>query len=54
MIVYHGTIMEIPQPKILRSEIGRGFGFAFYDAASAAQNAYRDEFRCMFASWSAY
>lgn len=30
MIVYHGTTMEIPQPKILRSEIGRDFGFAFY------------------------
>lgn len=30
MIVYHGTTLEIREPKILRSEIGRDFGFAFY------------------------
>lgn len=30
MIVYHGTTLEIKEPKILRSEIGRDFGFAFY------------------------
>lgn len=30
MILYHGTTMEITEPKILRSEIGRDFGFAFY------------------------
>ena len=30
MILYHGTTMEIPIPRILRSEIGRDFGFAFY------------------------
>ena len=30
MILYHGTTMEIPHPIILRSEIGRDFGFGFY------------------------
>lgn len=30
MIVYHGTTLSIMEPKILRSEIGRDFGFAFY------------------------
>ena len=30
MIVYHGTTLEISQPKILRYEIGRDFGYAFY------------------------
>jgi hypothetical protein len=30
MIVYHGTILEIQKPEIIKSEIGRDFGFAFY------------------------
>lgn len=30
MIVYHGSITEVVCPKILKSEIGRDFGFAFY------------------------
>ncbi len=30
MLVYHGTTMEIQHPKIITSEIGRDFGFAFY------------------------
>lgn len=30
MIVYHGTTVEIKQPKVIVSEIGRDFGFAFY------------------------
>ncbi|MCM1246309.1 MAG: DUF3990 domain-containing protein [Roseburia sp.] len=30
MTVYHGTTLTIKRPKILRSEIGRDFGFAFY------------------------
>lgn len=30
MILYHGTTLEIRQPVIVRSEIGRDFGFAFY------------------------
>ena len=30
MIVYHETTLEIQEPKILTSEIGRDFGFAFY------------------------
>lgn len=30
MIVYHGTTLEINKPKVLKSEIGRDFGFAFY------------------------
>lgn len=30
MILYHGTTLEIRQPGIIRREIGRDFGFAFY------------------------
>lgn len=30
MIIYHGTILEIKEPKIIKSETGRDFGFAFY------------------------
>lgn len=30
MILYHGTTLRIEQPRIIRSEIGRDFGFAFY------------------------
>jgi hypothetical protein len=30
MIVYHGSIVEIREPQILKNEIGRDFGFAFY------------------------
>ena len=30
MLVYHGTTLEIQEPLIVRSEIGRDFGFAFY------------------------
>ena len=30
MIVYHGTTLEITSPKIITTEIGRDFGFAFY------------------------
>ena len=30
MILYHGAILEIPCPRIIRSEIGRDFGFGFY------------------------
>lgn len=30
MIVYHGTTLEIQTPKIIRGEIGRDFGYAFY------------------------
>ncbi len=30
MIVYHGTTLEIREPRIIKSEIGRDFGFAFY------------------------
>ncbi len=30
MIVYHGTILEIQKPEIIKREIGRDFGFAFY------------------------
>ena len=30
MIVYHGTTLTVQQPRIIRSEIGRDFGFAFY------------------------
>ena len=30
MILYHGSTMEVSQPHILKAEIGRDFGFAFY------------------------
>lgn len=30
MILYHGSTLEVQTPKILRSELGRDFGFAFY------------------------
>ena len=30
MTLYHGTIVEIRHPEILRSEVGRDFGFGFY------------------------
>lgn len=30
MIVYHGTTLEIQKPRIIMSEMGRDFGFAFY------------------------
>lgn len=30
MIIYHGSTMEIQNPQIIRSEIGRDCGFAFY------------------------
>lgn len=30
MIVYHGTTIKISRPEIIKSEIGRDFGFAFY------------------------
>lgn len=30
MIVYHGTTLDIQEPRILTSEMGRDFGFAFY------------------------
>ena len=37
MILYHGSTLEIPQPRILKSEIGRDFGFAFYTTDIQAQ-----------------
>jgi len=30
MIVYHGMTLEIQKPRIIMSEMGRDFGFAFY------------------------
>ena len=30
MILYHGSIQNVQNPQILRNEIGRDFGFAFY------------------------
>lgn len=30
MLVYHGTTLEMKVPKIITTEIGRDFGFAFY------------------------
>lgn len=37
MIVYHGTTLEIKTPKIIKSELGRDFGFAFYTTDIQAQ-----------------
>lgn len=37
MILYHGSTMEVQQPRILKSEIGRDFGFAFYTTDIQAQ-----------------
>ena len=30
MILYHGSTIEVSEPQIFKSEIGRDFGFAFY------------------------
>lgn len=30
MILYHGSVVEVRQPQVVRSELGRDFGFAFY------------------------
>ena len=30
MIVFHGTTLEITDPSIIKSELGRDFGFGFY------------------------
>ena len=37
MIVFHGSYEEIPEPRIIVSEIGRDFGFAFYTTDIQAQ-----------------
>lgn len=37
MILYHGSYMEIVEPKIIASEKGRDFGFAFYLTPIKAQ-----------------
>lgn len=30
MILYYGSIIQVKEPRILKNEIGRDFGFAFY------------------------
>lgn len=30
MILYHGSNIEVSEPKIITSDVGRDFGFAFY------------------------
>ena len=30
MLLYHGSYVEVKEPKIITSEFGRDFGFAFY------------------------
>lgn len=30
MLLYHGSFMEVKKPKIIISDVGRDFGFAFY------------------------
>lgn len=44
MILYHGTTLVIPQPRIIRSEQGRDFGSAFY-TTDIQQQAERWAFR---------
>lgn len=29
MILYHGSVVDVSEPRIIKSEIGRDFGFAF-------------------------
>ena len=41
MILYHGSTMEVSQPHILKSEIGRDFGFAFYTTDIQAKTKVR-------------
>lgn len=37
MILYHGSVVEVRQPQVVRSELGRDFGFAFYTTDIQAQ-----------------
>lgn len=37
MVLYHGSSMVVESPQIIRSEIGRDFGFAFYTTDIRAQ-----------------
>ena len=37
MIVYHGTTLEVRRPRVIRGELGRDFGFAFYTTDIKAQ-----------------
>lgn len=37
MILYHGSTLEVREPQIFRTEIGRDFGFAFYTTDIQAQ-----------------
>ena len=37
MILYHGSTMEVREPQVLRTELGRDFGFAFYTTDIQAQ-----------------
>lgn len=30
MILYHGSIIEVKQPQVIKTELGRDFGFGFY------------------------
>ena len=44
MLVYHGSVVEIQVPRIIKSERGRDFGFAFY-TTDLEQQAKRWAFR---------
>ena len=37
MILYHGSTLEVAEPQILRSEVERDFGYAFYTTDIQAQ-----------------
>lgn len=37
MILYHGSTVVVKEPKILKSEVGRDFGYAFYATAIEEQ-----------------
>lgn len=50
MILYHGSIVEVKDPKIIKSDIGRDFGFAFYTTTieeQAAKMALKKKFQNM-------
>lgn len=37
MIIYHGSTLIVQEPRVIRTEIGRDFGFAFYTTEIQAQ-----------------
>ncbi|MCI8785426.1 MAG: DUF3990 domain-containing protein [Eubacterium sp.] len=46
MILYHGSTVVVDHPKIIKSEVGRDFGFAFYTARSLNYLTFDSYFEC--------